>query len=37
VLVLLSFFTHALDAIGVILAIAHFAVIRPKVRHLRAA
>lgn len=37
-LMLLVFFTLALDAIGVILAIAYFAFVRPKVRgSLRAA
>lgn len=36
-LMLLVFFTLAGDVIGVVLAIAYFAVVRPKVRSLRAA
>ncbi|MHB8438091.1 MAG: DUF2516 family protein [Acidimicrobiales bacterium] len=34
-LMLLVFFTLALDVIGVILAIAYFALVRPKVRSLQ--
>lgn len=36
-LMLLVFFTIALDAIGIVLAVAYFTLIRPKVRPLKAA
>ena len=36
-LMLLVFFTLALDVLGVVLALVYFALVRPKVRSLRAA